>query len=92
MPGGGKFNPEFSTGARAERPEKDDSPACEIPRGNPMKRYTTAAIAMLLLALGGCTADGSADPDFHQALGESLDAANQIMQVVLQAVQTFGGQ
>lgn len=50
-----------------------------------------AAFAITLLALGGCASDGSYDAQTHQEVNEVLDGATQIMQLVIQGVQTFGG-
>ncbi len=56
-----------------------------------MQKFFLAAVSLGLLALGACASDGSYDAQTHQDVNEVLDAATQILQVVIQGVQTFGG-
>jgi len=53
-----------------------------------VKTLQRIVVAVALLALGGC----ASDPQFDQTVGESLDAATKILEVVIQGVQMFGGQ
>lgn len=59
-------------------------------RGMHMKARLYATLAAAMLALGACAHDGSYDAQTHEEVGQVLDAATQILQMVIQGVQTFG--
>lgn len=53
-----------------------------------MKMVKALAAFALLFVLGACA---SYDQQTHDEVGEVLDGATQILQMVIQGVQMFGG-
>lgn len=53
-----------------------------------LKTLKTLAGLAMLSALGGCA---SYDQETHQEVNQALDAATQLLQLVIDGVQMFGG-
>ncbi len=53
-----------------------------------MRTLKALAAFAILFALGACA---SYDQQTHDEVGQVLDGATQILQLVIQGVQTFGG-